>query len=32
MALNAPDRSAADAYLSRIVQEYQKNASRLAKV
>jgi len=30
MVLNAPDRSTADAYLAKIVQKYQKNASRLA--
>jgi transposase-like protein len=30
MVLNAPDRPTADAYLARIVQKYQKNASRLA--
>jgi putative transposase len=30
MILNAPDRTTADAYLSRIVQKYQKSASRLA--
>ncbi len=30
MVLNAPDQSTADAYLAKIVQKYQKNASRLA--
>ena len=30
LVLNAPDRPTADAYLARIVQKYQKNASRLA--
>jgi putative transposase len=30
MVLNAPDRPTADAYLAKIVQKYQKNASRLA--
>jgi transposase-like protein len=30
MVLNAPDRTTADTYLAKIVQKYQKNASRLA--
>jgi putative transposase len=30
MILNSPDRTTADAYLVRIVQKYQKSASRLA--
>jgi len=30
MVFNAPDRGTADAYLVRIVQKYQKSASRLA--
>lgn len=30
MVLNAPDRTTADAYLTKIVQKYQKSASHLA--
>jgi putative transposase len=30
MVFNAPDRTTADTYLTRIVQKYQKSASRLA--